>query len=66
MSAGSSISGIGGLFYMVMLIVGMCFKSGKILKDAGVYYATILVISFTLFMGLLSILFVYGANDMHW
>ncbi len=66
MSAGASISGIGGLFYMVMFIVGICLKADKKLKDTRLYYATILIFSFTLFMGLLSILFVYGVSDVDW
>jgi hypothetical protein len=66
MSAGASISGIGGLFYMVMFIVGVCFKAGKKLEDTQLYYAAILIISFTLLMGLLSILFVHGMSDVHW
>jgi hypothetical protein len=66
MSAGASISGIGGLFYMVMFMVGVCFKAGKKLRGTRLYYVTILTISFTLFMGLLSILFVYGMSDVDW
>lgn len=66
MSAGASISGIGGLFYMVMFVVGVCFKAGKKLDDTRLYYAAILIISFTLLMGLLSILFAYGVSDVHW
>ncbi len=66
MSAGASISGIGGLFYMVMFIAGICFKAGKKLRDTRLYYVAILVISFTLLIGLLSILFVYGISDVHW
>ncbi|MDP8907116.1 MAG: hypothetical protein M3M88_06315 [Thermoproteota archaeon] len=65
MSAGASISGIGGLFYMVMFIAGICFKAGKKLRDTRLYYVAILVISFTLLIGLLSILFVYGISDVH-
>jgi hypothetical protein len=66
MSAGASISGIGGLFYMVMFMVGVCFKAGKKLRDARLYYLAILTISFTLLVGFLSILFVYGMSDIHW
>ncbi len=65
MSAGASISGIGGLFYMVMFIAGICFKAGKKLRDTRLYYVALLVISFTLLIGLLSILFVYGISDVH-
>ncbi len=66
MSAGASISGIGGLFYMVMFIAGICFKGGKKLRDTRLYHVAILIISFTLLMGLLSILSVYGISDVHW
>ncbi len=59
MSAGSSISGIGGLFYLVMLIVGLCSAKGKYLKNERIYYTVILIISFTLFMTLLIALFSY-------
>ncbi len=59
MSAGSSISGIGGLFYLVMLIVGICSAKGKYLKNERIYYTVILIISFTLFMTLLISLFSY-------
>jgi hypothetical protein len=66
MSAGASISGIGGLFYMVMFMVGVCLKAGKKLGGTRLYYISILTISFTLLMGLLSILFVYGMSDVDW
>ena len=66
MSAGASISGIGGLFYMVMFVAGVCFKAGKKLRDTRLYYVAVLTISFTLFMGLLSLLFVYGMSEIGW
>ena len=66
MSAGSSISGIGGLFYLVMLIVGICSAKGKYLKNERIYYTVILIISFTLFMTLLIALFSYKMVDMIW
>ena len=66
MSAGASISGIGGLFYMVMFMVGVCFKAGKKSRYTLLYYVAILTVSFTLFTGVLSILFVYGMSDTHW
>ncbi len=66
MSAGSSISGIGGLFYLVMLIVGICSAKGKYLKNERIYYTVILIISFILFMTLLLVLFNYSMVNMHW
>ena len=66
MSAGSSISGIGGLFYMVMLIVGICISKGKKLKSEQTYYTIILIISFTLFISLLSIIFEFQMVNTQW
>jgi hypothetical protein len=66
MSAGASISGIGGLFYMVMLIVGICTSKGKKLKSEQMYYTIILIISFTLFISLLSIIFEFQMVSTQW
>ncbi len=66
MSAGASISGIGGMFYMVMLIVGICTAKGKKLKSEQTYYTIILIISFTLFVSLLSIMFEFKMVNMQW
>ena len=66
LSAGSSISGIGGLFYMVMLIVGICTSKGKKLKSEQMYYRMILIISFTLLISSLSIIFVFQKADKLW
>jgi hypothetical protein len=66
MSAGASISGIGGLYYMIMFLIGVFFKADKKLKDARISNVTILIISLSLFIGLFSILFVYGIDYIHW
>jgi hypothetical protein len=66
MSAGASISGIGGLFYMVMLVIGICTGKGKKLKNEQIYYAIILFFSFTLFMGFFFVLFEYKIVDIQW
>jgi hypothetical protein len=66
MSAGASVSGIGGLFYMVMLIVGICTSKGKKLKSEQTYYTIILIISFTLFVSLLSIIFEFQMVNTQW
>ncbi len=66
MSAGASVSGIGGLFYIVMLIVGICTSKGKKLKSEQTYYTIILIISITLFVSLLSILFKFQMVSTQW
>ena len=66
MSAGASISGIGGLFYMVMLIVGICTAKGKKLKSEQTYYTIILIISSILFISLLSIIFKFQMVNTQW
>lgn len=66
MSAGASISGIGGLFYMVMLIVGICTAKGKKLKSEQTYYTIILIISSTLFISLLSIMLEFEIVSRLW
>ncbi len=66
MSAGASVSGIGGLFYMMMLIVGICTSKGKKLKSEQTYYTIILIISITLFVSLLSILFKFQMVSTQW
>ena len=66
MSAGASISGIGGLFYMVMLIVGICTAKGKKLKSEQTYYTIILIISSILFISLLSIMLEFKIVIIPW
>jgi hypothetical protein len=66
MSAGASVSGIGGLFYIVMLIVGICTSKGEKLKSEQTYYTIILIISITLFVSLLSILFKFQMVSTQW
>jgi hypothetical protein len=66
MSAGASVSGIGGLFYMVMLIVGICTSKGKKLKSEQTYYTIILIISITIFVSLLSIIFEFQMVSAQW
>jgi hypothetical protein len=50
----------------VMLIVGICTSKGKKLKSEQTYYTIILIISFTLFISLLSIIFEFQMVNTQW